>query len=97
MRHERHRPDGRTGSEPTTARSALGLRVALATVYVPLFVVGAVIFGFWASRARPGDSPSPTVLSVLAIVCAVLALLALADYAVVQRRRKAGRGRTRPR
>jgi hypothetical protein len=42
-------------------------------------------------RAHPGDSPSPTALGVLAVVCAVLALLGLADYAVVQRRRRGER------
>lgn len=89
--YARHRPYGRrnprTGTEPTTARSALGLRALLAAIYTPLFLAGAVLFAVWAYRSHEGSSPSPEALAALAIICAVMALLALADLTVVQRRR----------
>jgi hypothetical protein len=78
----------RTGSEPMTARSALGVRLVLAVVYTPLFLAGAVLFAVWAAHSDPDSSPSSGVLGGIAIACAVLALLALADFAVVQRRRR---------
>ncbi|WP_258053812.1 DUF6343 family protein, partial [Streptomyces sp. Ru72] len=37
-RHER------TGTEPVTARSALGLRLLLAICYTPLFIAATVLF-----------------------------------------------------
>jgi Family of unknown function (DUF6343) len=82
----RRRP--RTGSEPLTARSALGLRLLLSVLYTPLFLAGAVLFAVWAARSDAGDSPSSGALGAVAIVCAVLSLLALADLTVVQHRRR---------
>ncbi|MEU8571466.1 DUF6343 family protein [Streptomyces pathocidini] len=89
----------RTGTEPLTARSPLGLRLVLSVVFTPLFIAGAVGFAIWAARSDPGSVPSSGVLGALAIVCAVLSLLALADLAVVEHRRRheaghGGRGRS---
>ncbi|WP_030547920.1 DUF6343 family protein [Streptomyces albus] len=77
----------RTGDEPVTARSALGLRLLLAAVFTPLFVAGAVLFSLWSASAGPDDAPSAGSLAVVAAICAVLAVLAALDLAVVLRRR----------
>ncbi|NJQ02636.1 hypothetical protein HCK00_19340 [Streptomyces sp. PLAI1-29] len=82
----------RTGTEPVTARSALGLRLVLAAVYTPLFVLGAVVFSLWAASAGPGSVPSGDGLAVVAGVCAALAVLAAVDLVVVVRRRRRERG-----
>lgn len=39
----------RTGTEPATAQSALGLRLALCVIALPVFVAGAVLFTVWAA------------------------------------------------
>ncbi|MCQ4083757.1 DUF6343 family protein [Streptomyces sp. RB6PN25] len=78
----------RTGTEPVAARSALGLRMVLSAVYVPIFVAGAIAFAIWATRSAPGGSPGVTVLDVLAGVSAALAAVAAADLLVVSRRRR---------
>ncbi|MFC7814944.1 DUF6343 family protein [Streptomyces sp. NPDC057367] len=76
----------RTGTEPVTAQSPLGLRLVLSALFLPLFLAGAAYFGVWAADAGPGDSPGRGGLVVLAVVCAALALLAVADLMVVLRR-----------
>ncbi|MGP3981632.1 DUF6343 family protein [Streptomyces sp. KR80] len=91
----RRRP--RTGTEPMTARSALGLRLLLSAIYTPLFLAGAVLFAWWAARSDAGSSPSSGALGAVAIVCAVMSLLALADLTVVQHRRRNERMRRRGR
>ncbi|UXI82114.1 hypothetical protein N6Q81_30715, partial [Streptomyces vinaceusdrappus] len=80
----RRRP--RTGTEPVTAQSPLGLRLVLSAVFLPLFLAGAAYFGVWAADADPGDGPGRGGLVVLAVVCAALALPALAALMVVLRR-----------
>ncbi|MFF8593378.1 DUF6343 family protein [Streptomyces sp. NPDC015220] len=83
----------RSGTEPRTARSPLRLRRLLAGVFLPVFAVAAALLAYWATRSGPGDSPGSTVLSVLAGVCAALALVTAVDLAVVARRlgtRRAG-------
>ncbi|USQ86410.1 DUF6343 family protein [Streptomyces phaeoluteigriseus] len=82
----------RTGTEPATARSPLGLRLILSGVFVPVFVVSAVLFAVWAADSGPGDSPGRGPLIVLAVVCGVLAFLAAADLLVVVRRLRRERG-----
>jgi len=82
----------RTGTEPVTARSALGLRLLLAAVYTPVFVAGAVFFSLWSASADPDTAPRPGSLAVVAGLCAVLALLAAIDLLVVLRRRRRERG-----
>lgn len=97
--HDDHRPGpeaGRTGTEPVTARSPLGLRLVLSAVYVPVFLVATVGFAIWAAHSDPGSSPTGTVLSILAGGCAVLTVVAAADLLVVLRRRRRGPAGTPP-
>lgn len=81
----------RTGTEPVEARSPLRLRLILATAAVVIFAVATVRLAMGAHSARPHDSPSPTVLLVLAVVCGVLALAATLDVAVLIRRLRSQR------
>lgn len=78
----------RTGTEPVTARSALGLRLALVGLFAPLFVLGTVLFAALAAGAAPGDSPDRGTFVWLAVLCAVLALIAMLDLWVIMRRRR---------
>ncbi|QOV40829.1 hypothetical protein IM697_22050 [Streptomyces ferrugineus] len=78
----------RTGTEPVTARSALGLRLLLSVFFTPLFVAATVLFALWSSRAEPDSSPTSSQLAVLAGLCAALAVLSTVDLAVVLRRRR---------
>ncbi|WP_037732517.1 DUF6343 family protein [Streptomyces megasporus] len=87
----------RTGTEPVTARSALGLRLLLSVLYLPVFIAGTVLFALWAARAEPGDSPSADSLTKVAWICAALALLGAVDLAIVLTRRRNERGRRRGR
>ncbi|MHC3474733.1 DUF6343 family protein [Streptomyces sp. 7R007] len=86
------RRPARTGSEPTTARSPLRLRLLLAAVFLPLFVAAAVLFGVGAGQWEHGDSPSRAVLATVAAVCAVLALTAAMDLWIVAQRLRRERG-----
>ncbi len=90
----RRRP--RTGTEPATAQSALGLRLILSAVFLPLFLAGAAYFGVWAADAGPGDIPGRGGLVVLAVVCVAFALLAVSDLLVVTRRLRRERAGTVP-
>ncbi|MEV5319208.1 DUF6343 family protein [Streptomyces sp. NPDC052687] len=93
MHHDHAPPGNRTGTEPATARSALRLRLLLSAAFLPLFAAAAVLLGLWAADSAPGDSPGSGPLTVLAVVCAVLAVVAAVDLAVVRRRmRRAGGG-----
>ncbi|WP_327191263.1 DUF6343 family protein [Streptomyces xinghaiensis] len=78
----------RTGDEPVTARSALGLRLLLAAVYTPLFLAGAILFALWSASADADSTPSSGSLALIAGICAVLAVLAALDLLVVVRRRR---------
>ncbi|MFH9226163.1 DUF6343 family protein [Streptomyces lydicus] len=78
----------RTGTEPVTGRSALGMRLWLSVCFMPLFVAATVLFAVWASRSDTGSTPTPSQLGGLAAVCAALAVIAAVDLAVVLRRRK---------
>ncbi len=84
----------RTGTEPVTARSPLRLRLLLASVFVSLFIAGAVLFAVWAAGADAGDSPGSGPLTFLAVVCGVLALTAALDLRVVLRRLRRERDST---
>ncbi|WP_399893276.1 DUF6343 family protein [Streptomyces sp. BBFR51] len=86
----------RTGTEPVRAQSALRMRLLLSAVFLPVFVAGAVFFGFWAAGTGSGESPGRGMLVVVAVVCAALALLAAADLLVVVRRLRAERGSADP-
>ncbi|MBQ0985634.1 hypothetical protein KBZ10_14140 [Streptomyces sp. F63] len=86
----------RTGDEPVTARSALGLRLLLAAVFTPLFIAGAVLFSLWSASAGPDAAPSAGSLALIAGICAALAVLAALDLLVVVRRlRRERNGRRR--
>jgi hypothetical protein len=97
-RHQHGRvtaPGTRTGTEPATARSALRLRLLLSAVFLPLFAAATAAFAVWAASAEPGDSPGPDALTVLAVVCGLLALASALDLVVVSgrsRRERHGTG-----
>ncbi|MFK4144779.1 DUF6343 family protein [Streptomyces sp. NPDC004065] len=82
----------RTGTEPVTAQSPLGLRLLLSAVFLPLFAAATVFFAVWAADAGPGASPGRGPLIAVAVVCGVVALLAAADLTVVLRRLRRERG-----
>ncbi|CAL9565311.1 DUF6343 family protein [Streptomyces radiopugnans] len=83
----------RTGTEPVTARSPLGLRLLLSVLYTPVFLAGTVFFALWAADSGPGDSPSAGSLRTIAWICAVLTVVGLIDLVVVLvRRRRERRG-----
>jgi hypothetical protein len=80
----RRRP--RTGTEPSTARSPLRLRLLLSAVFLPFFVAAAALLGLWAARSDPGEAPGRAVLVVLAAASAAFALTTAADLLVVAHR-----------
>ncbi|MFD5267885.1 DUF6343 family protein [Streptomyces sp. NPDC058335] len=82
----------RAGTEPATAQSALGLRLILSGVFLPVFAAAAVVFAMWAADSGPEDGPGRGPLTVLAVVYGALALLAAADLPVVVRRLRNERG-----
>ncbi len=86
----------RSGIEPVTARSALGLRRVLSTVFLPLFGGAAVVFGVWAAISDADDNPGRGPLVILAAVCAALTLFAAADLLIVTRRLRRERGSRPP-
>lgn len=73
----------RTGTEPVTARSALRLRLVLGVIGLLVFLLGTVLFALWAGTVTERDVPDPTQLTVLAVICGVLALFAAVDLVVV--------------
>ncbi|WP_405475865.1 DUF6343 family protein [Streptomyces sp. NBC_00009] len=88
------KPAPRTGTEPSTAQSALRLRLVLAAAFLPLLIAAAVVSAVWAATAGPGDALSRAVVATLAAVCAALAVSAALDLLAVARRLKRERGRT---
>ncbi|MEU2221804.1 DUF6343 family protein [Streptomyces sp. NPDC018347] len=82
----------RTGGEPVTARSAQRLRLLLSAVFLPVFAAATAGFAVWAAGQGPGDSPGTGPLTVLAVVCGLLALTAALDLAVLSARRRRERG-----
>ncbi|HZG04049.1 MAG TPA: DUF6343 family protein [Streptomyces sp.] len=83
----------RTGTEPVTARSALGLRLLLSVLYTPVFLAGTVFFAVWSGRAGPDDIPDADSLATIAWICAALTVLGLVDLVVVTVRRRRERER----
>ncbi|MDX3611248.1 DUF6343 family protein [Streptomyces europaeiscabiei] len=81
----------RTGTEPVTARSALGLRLLLAICFTPVFIAASLLFAVWSTHSGRGSSPTSTQLAVLAGVCAALAVIAAVDLVVILRRRRSER------
>nr|WP_256361633.1 DUF6343 family protein [Streptomyces sp. TRM70350] len=82
----------RTGTEPSTARSALRLRMLLTAVFLPVFVAATALFAVWAANSSPGDTPGPALLTGLAVACGVLAVIAAVDGVVVRSRMRRERG-----
>jgi len=83
------RRSSRTGTEPVTARSALGLRLLLAGLFLPLFAAAAVLLAVRAAQPGSGGAGPATALAVL---CGVLAVTAAVDLVVVVRRPRRERG-----
>lgn len=76
-----------------TARSALGVRLILSLLFIPVFLAGTALFWYWAVNSGPRDVPSSDSLRTLTLVCAVLAVLAVIDLLVVVTRRRRERRR----
>ncbi|WP_129842862.1 DUF6343 family protein [Streptomyces sp. RFCAC02] len=77
----------RTGTEPVTAQSDLGLRLILSWIFVPLFLAATVLFAVWWGAADDDNTPNPTQLGWLTLVCALLTIVAVIDLLVVSRLR----------
>ncbi|MFD0069280.1 DUF6343 family protein [Streptomyces sp. NPDC059944] len=77
-----------TGTEPATARSALGLRLLLSVFFLPVFAIGCGGFSFWAAQQQVNESPSTALLIVISVICGILALVTVVDLAVIARRRR---------
>ncbi|MER7982854.1 DUF6343 family protein [Streptomyces sp. NPDC095817] len=86
------RRNQRTGTEPTTARSALGLRVILATAGLILFLAATVVCARWAYLVNDAATPGRPQLLALTVGCGVITLLAAANLIAVTRRRARERG-----
>lgn len=84
---------GRAGTEPVNARSALRLRLILASVFAPVFLAGTGLLWYWTEQSGPRDAPSSGSLATLTLICALIALFALVDLVVVLVRRSRARGR----
>ncbi|WP_329025878.1 DUF6343 family protein [Streptomyces sp. NBC_00690] len=78
----------RAGTEPTQARSALGVRFALATVALVVFAAATVIFAVLATTSNPGGAMSSGEYGALAALCGVVAVTAVVDLTVLRHRRK---------
>ena len=74
----------RSGSEPTTARSAYGLRRVLALVALVAGAIGAVAFAL-AARSPGGTAGGEWAASA---ICVVVALTAVVDLAFIHTRRE---------
>ncbi|MPZ94899.1 MAG: hypothetical protein GEU96_08240 [Propionibacteriales bacterium] len=83
MSESNRRAGRRAGTEPVTARSSLGLRVALSWSALAVSVVAAAVLFVVA----PGASGS-RMYAETAIVCLVVALIAAVDLIVITRRRR---------
>ncbi|MFH9942487.1 DUF6343 family protein [Streptomyces murinus] len=77
-----------SGTEPATARSDLRLRLILSALFLPVFTAATVGFALWSVHQGPGASPGSGPLTVLAVVCGVLALAAALDLVRVTARRR---------
>ncbi|MEU3949745.1 DUF6343 family protein [Streptomyces sp. NPDC029526] len=86
----------RTGTEPVTARSPLGLRLLLSGFFLPVFCAATVLFALWAAGSGEGDSPGRGPLVGITVLCGALALIAAADLFIVVRRRRRERGSSAP-
>ncbi|WP_441248822.1 DUF6343 family protein [Kitasatospora sp. McL0602] len=78
----------RSGTEPTTARSDLKLRFLLSVVFTPFFALLTAAFAVWAAASTDRSVPTQGTLTVFAVACGLLTLLAAVDLWVVVRRRR---------
>ena len=92
---ERHWSRAR-GTEPVTARSALRIRLVLASVFTPFFAAGTALFWYWMTQSGPGDVPDAGSLRTLTVICGALTLFSLVDLTVVLLRRRRERTRRPP-
>lgn len=76
------------GSEARWARSDLRLRRLLSITFAPLFTAGGTVFVLLALRAGAQGTPSRALCMVLALVCFLMAGVALLDLYVIKRRRR---------
>jgi hypothetical protein len=78
-------PLGRSGREPTEARSPLGVRA----VYAAVALVIGVAAGVWLWVIRPESGSGSTAFAVAALSCFVVALASAIDFVqlLVRRRR----------
>jgi membrane protein YdbS with pleckstrin-like domain len=78
----------RSGTEPKTARSALGMRAILSGVALPVALVSAAFFVFQAVATGMG------VWQVEAAIAVAIAAIAAIDLVVIRRRvRQRGSGK----
>ncbi|GAA0233310.1 hypothetical protein GCM10009527_032250 [Actinomadura nitritigenes] len=68
------------GTEPMTARSALGLRAVLSGIALVAAVAAAIVFGIVANHDGSGAAWGA------AVVCVIVAAIAATDLAVIARR-----------
>lgn len=68
----------RSGTEPAPAQPARDPRVRL--ISAPVLLIASGLLAWWASGAGPDGSAS---LSILAAICAVLAVVAAVDAALL--------------
>lgn len=83
MNRPRKKRSDRSGSEPTTARSDLNLRILLSVIFSPLFA-GAT--AGLATAAIVGSPKHHSLYAVLATAFGILTLTALLDLTILTRR-----------
>jgi membrane protein implicated in regulation of membrane protease activity len=84
MNRSRRRRE-RTGTEPSTARTDLGLRILLSAIFAPVFAAAAT-----ASAVAAVFGGDTAFYTILAVIFAALAMVALADLTVLANRRRRG-------
>lgn len=80
----------RTGSEPLTAYSDLRLRLILSLIFIPLYAVGTLLLTVWWVNAEPGGDISPGAIGWAALICGVVAVIAIVDLVLILRRLRRG-------
>ena len=78
----------KSGTEPATARSDLRLRFLLSVTFTPFFALLTAGFAIWAALSSASSVPTQGTLTMFAVFCGVLTLVAVVDLYVVIRRRR---------
>ncbi|MCL2730048.1 MAG: hypothetical protein FWE15_08505 [Actinomycetia bacterium] len=87
-----HHGAARSGTEPTTARSATGLRLRLSLIWAPIFLVLCGLLAWGAAETQTGDTQ--TVVIALSTACFLAFCFALGDaLRLIMGRRHEGRPR----